>query len=143
MNIRYDEPLHWFKEKISKIIISYISIEMSFICTHLNSLLPWKNLDEIDSVVLEKTFKRRQWILRRLQGQLSVLPNLTNSPKKLHIIKDFNLNIKTIFESTSLQNLLQLRALHNKSKMKIEKNKLKNNYNVKRNRKHTDIIKLE
>ena len=81
--------------------------------------------------------------LRRLQGQLSVLPNLTNSPKLFHIIKDFNHNIKTIFKSTSFKNLLQLRILHIKSKLKLEKNKLNNNYNVKRNRKHIDIIKLE
>ena len=81
--------------------------------------------------------------LRRLQGQLSVLPNLTNSPKLFHIIKDFNLNIKTIFKSTSFKNLLQLRVLHIKSKLKLEKKKLNNNYNVKRNRKHIDIIKLE
>ena len=54
--------------------------------------------------------------LRRLQGQLSALPNLTNSPKIYHIIKDFNLNIKTIFKLTSFQNLLQLRILYIKSK---------------------------
>ena len=42
--------------------------------------------------------------LRRLQRQLSVLPNLTNSPKLFHIIKDFNLNIKTIFKSTPFKN---------------------------------------
>ena len=59
--------------------------------------------------------------LRRLQGQFSVLPNLTNSPKIFHIIKDFNLNIKTIFKSTSFQNLLQLRVMRIMSKLKLEK----------------------
>ena len=81
--------------------------------------------------------------LRRLEGQLSVLPNCTNSPKIFHIIKDFHLNIKTIFKSTSFHNLLQLRVLYIKSKLKLEKNKLNNNLNVKRNRKHIDSIKFE
>ena len=64
--------------------------------------------------------------LRRLEGQLSVLPNFTNSAKIFHIIKDFNLNVKTIFKSTSFQNLLQLRVLHIKSTLKLEKNKFNN-----------------
>ena len=51
-------------------------------------------------------------VIRRLEGQLSVLPNFTNSPKNFHIIKDFNLNVKTIFKSTSFQNWLQVRVLH-------------------------------
>ena len=53
--------------------------------------------------------------LRRLEGQLSVLPNFTNSPKLFHIIKDFNLNTETIFKSTSFQNILQLKVMHIKS----------------------------
>ena len=40
---------------------------------------------------------------RRLEGQLSVLPNFTNSAKIFHIIKKFNLNVKTIFKSSSFQ----------------------------------------
>ena len=35
-------------------------------------------------------------VLRRLKDQLSFLPNFTNSAKIFHIIKEFNLNIKTI-----------------------------------------------
>ena len=38
--------------------------------------------------------------LRRLEGQLSVVPNFTNSAIIFHIINDFNLNVKTIFKST-------------------------------------------
>ena len=77
-------------------------------------------------------------------GQLSVTPNFTNSTNIFHIIKDFNLNVKTIFKSTSFQNLLQLRVLNIKFTLKLEKNKLNNyNYYVKRNRKHIDSIKKE
>ena len=50
-----------------------------------------------------------------LEGQLSFLPNFTNSAKIFHIIKYFNLNVKTIFKSSSFQNLLQLMVLHIKS----------------------------
>ena len=83
--------------------------------------------------------------LRRLEGQLSVPPNFTNSAKIFHIIKDFNLNVKTIFKSTSFQNLLQLRVPQIKSTLKLEKNKINNYryYHVKRNRKDIDSIKLE
>ena len=63
--------------------------------------------------------------------------------KKFHIIKDFSLNIKIIFKSTSFQNLLQLGVLHIKSTLKLEKTKLNNNYNVKRNRKDIDRIRVE
>ena len=81
--------------------------------------------------------------LRRLEGQLSVLPNFTNPSIIFHIINEFNLNVKTIFKSTSFHNLLQHRLLHIKSTLNLEKNKLNNNYNVKRNNKHIDNIKLE
>ena len=62
---------------------------------------------------------------------------------QFRIITDFNLNVKTIFKSTSFQNLLQLRILHIKSTLKLEKNKLNDNCNVKRNRNHIDSIKSE
>ena len=39
--------------------------------------------------------------LRRLEGQLSVPPNFTNSAKIFHIIKDFNLNVKTLINFIS------------------------------------------
>ena len=74
-------------------------------------------------------------VLRRLEGQLSVLPNFTNSAKIFHIIKDFNLNVKTIFKSTSFQNLLQLRVLHIKSTMKLEKKQIKQHLQYKKKQK--------
>ena len=90
-------------------------------------------------------YKKKEFNLRRLEGQLSVLPNFTNPAIIFHIINDFNLtcNVKTIFKSTSFHNFLQLRLLHIKSTLNLEKNKLNNNYNVKSNNKHIDNIKLE
>ena len=44
--------------------------------------------------------------LRRLEGQLSVLPNFTNPAIIFHIINDFNLNVKSIFKSTSFHNFI-------------------------------------
>ena len=78
--------------------------------------------------------------IRRLEGEFSVPPNFTNSPTIFNVISigDFNFNVKTIFKSTSYQNLLQLRVQHIKSTLKLEKHKLNNNYNAKTNKKHID-----
>ena len=70
--------------------------------------------------------------LRRLEVQLSVLPNFTNPSIIFHIINEFKFNVKTIFKSTSFHDLLQLRLLHIKSSLNLEKNKLNNNYHVKK-----------
>lgn len=48
-----------------------------------------------------------------------------------------------MFKSTSFQNVLQHMVLPIKFTLKLEKDKLNNNYNVKRNKEHTDGIKME
>ena len=48
----------------------------------------------------DSKYKKLSLLLRRLEGQLSVLPTFTNPAIIFHIINDFNLNVKTIFKST-------------------------------------------
>ena len=75
-----------------------------------------------------------------MEGQLPFLPNFTNQQK--YSISTTSANIITISKYALFWNLLELRVLHIKSALKLEKSKSNSNYDVKRKRKHIDNIKL-